>query len=258
VVDPKEITVIVSNHAEMDHTGCLVDVIDLVKPDKVYASVKGVEALDRHFGLGSRLTAVRDGETIGLESVPMTFIETRMLHWPDSMVSWLPGDGLLFSQDAFGMHLATYERFADQIDIDILREEAGKYYANILLPYSTLIRAPSKSSEKRGNTHYHRSDHGPIWRTPDDIGTIMGWYGEWSAQKPGPTVLIVYDTMWQSTALMARAIADGAFSAGVGVRVLPLTAAHRSDVATELLGAERSWSAVPLSTMGFFLGLPTP
>ena len=109
VIDPSRIDYIISNHAEMDHSGCLPQIIDLVQPEKVFASPNGVKILGEHFSFSRELTPVKDGETLKLGELTFAFLETRMLHWPDSMFSYLVDDGVLFSNDAFGMHLATTE-----------------------------------------------------------------------------------------------------------------------------------------------------
>ncbi len=236
VIDPGRIDYIVSNHAEMDHTGCLPEVIAEVKPEAIFASPMGVKALQNHFHVDWGVKAVKTGEDLDLGGDRLRFVETRMLHWPDSMFSFLQGAGILFSNDAFGMHLATDERFADQIDDAILREEAAKYFANIVLPFSPVV-------QKLGNTlpgleldiKMVAPDHGPIWR--HDPERIIKQYVTWAEQKRTRKAVIVYDTMWGSTAAMARGVAEGISSEDCPVRVMPLAGSHRSDVATELLDA---------------------
>ena len=238
LIDPKDISVIISNHSEMDHTGCLNGVIDLVKPEQVYASTMGVKALASHFNFDMGITAVKDGDTISLGNMDITFMETRMLHWPDSMFSYLPGEKVLFSQDGFGMHLASYERFADEIDDSILEREGSKYYANILLPYSALVPKVFEKVKKAGiELEIIAPDHGPIWRNDPDIKKILGFYAQWAEQKPQKKTVVVFDTMWGSTELMARAISEGLENEGVHVKLMSLKGNHRSDVATELLDA---------------------
>jgi len=236
VINPQDIGFIISNHSEMDHSGCLAELIELVKPKKVFASVNGKKALNEHFQLGEKITVVKDGESIGLGSAKLTFMETRMLHWPDSMFTYFANDSLLFSQDAFGMHLATSERFADQLDEGVLEYEATKYYANILMPYSPLV---SKLLEKVGGLNIDiktiAPDHGPIWRKRLD--RIMELYSKWAEQEPTMKAVVAYDTMWQSTAIMAQAIGEGLCAGGAEVKLMSLSSRHRSDVATELLDA---------------------
>jgi flavorubredoxin len=140
VVDPQKIDYIISNHGELDHSGCLPEVIDAVKPEKVLASAKGIKCLERHFRIEQEVTPVKSGETLSLGDLTLKFMETPMLHWPESMFTMLEEEGILFSQDAFGMHLATSALFADEVEEPVLEYEASKYFANILLPYAPRIR----------------------------------------------------------------------------------------------------------------------
>ncbi len=253
VVEPERIHYIVSNHTEMDHSGCLPDVIDLVKPEKVFASVMGAKGLVQHFHSGLDITAVKDGQTLSLGNRTLAFLETRMLHWPDSMFSYLQDEELLFSQDGFGMHLASTERFADELSAAVLEYEAAKYYANILLPLSKFVtRLLERVADLGLQLSIVAPDHGPIWRMGKDIEQIVGCYAKWAKQEPTDKVVVTYDTMWQSTALMARAIAEGVAAAGAEVRVMPLRASHRSDVATELLDAGALIVGSPTLNNGLF------
>ncbi|MHB0935637.1 MAG: FprA family A-type flavoprotein [Armatimonadota bacterium] len=235
VIDPKRIDFIISNHAEMDHSGALPAVIQAVEPAAVFASTMGVKALTDHH-LAERVTAVKDGETLSLGNFNLTFYETRMLHWPDSMFTYLQEEALLFSNDAFGMHLASAERFDDELDPAVLHHETEKYYANILTPYSHLIlRLLEKLQGLSLDIKMIAPDHGPVWRS--GISTVVEDYARWARLEPTNKVVIVYDTMWESTARMARAIAEGVTAAGAKVALMPLNANHRSEIATELLEA---------------------
>jgi flavorubredoxin len=134
------------------------------------------------------------------------------------------------------MHLASADRFTDQIDETVLRYEAAKYYANILLPLSNLIaKVPAKLDSPDLKIDIIAPDHGPVWRKQPN--RIVKWYIEWAAQKPSAKAVVVYDTMWQSTARMARAIGEGLSRDGGSVVLMPLSGVHRSDVATELMDA---------------------
>jgi flavorubredoxin len=207
-----------------------------VKPEKVFASVNGVKAIADHFHMDREIVAVKDGEALSLGNMNVTFVETKMLHWPDSMFTYLADEKLLFSSDAFGMHLASSERFADELDDSVLEHEAAKYYANILLPLSPLV---TKLLEKVGGLGIEidtiAPDHGPIWR--QEINRPLERYAKWAAQKPTNKAVVVYDTMWESTAAMARAIGEGLTAGGTVTRLMPLRSCHRSDVATEMLDA---------------------
>jgi len=236
VVDPGKIEYIVSNHSEMDHSGSLPEVIRAVNPKKVFASAVGTKTLTELFPLDREITAVKDGETLSLGNRTLTFLETRMLHWPDSMFAYLNEEQLLFSQDAFGMHLASLERFADECDPAILAYEAATYYANIILPYSPLVLKLIERVTAAGlSFRIIAPDHGPIWRK--ETGGIIGSYAKWAAQKPEAKAVVVYATMWHSTEMMARAVSEGLAAGGLHVKLLSMDEVHRSDVVYELLGA---------------------
>ena len=235
VIEPEKIDYIISNHSEMDHSGCLPAMIDIVKPEKVFASKKGVEALEAHFGLKD-ITAVDDGGEIDLGNMKVTCLETRLLHWPDSMVSYLAEDKVLFSQDGFGMHLASNERFDYELDDYVLYHEAAKYFANILLLYSHIAGKVIKRIEESGlEIETIAPDHGPVWRAK--IPWIIDLYKKWSARELKKKAIIVYDSMWDSTRMMARAIEDGLTEGGVHVKVLNATASGRAEIVTELIDA---------------------
>ena len=234
VVNPADIRYIVSNHAEMDHSGCLPEAIEWIRPEKVFASARGVSALQGHFHLDYPFEAVSEDQPLSLGGKTLRFVETRMLHWPDSMFSFLEEDGILFSQDGFGMHYAASERFDDELDRSILDHEAGKYYANILLPFSPMVNAALKKAAGLG-IKMIAPDHGPVWRK--DPAGIVESYARWAARKPTMKAVVVYDTMWDSTEKMAKAIEDGLVAGGAQVKSLRLRENHRSDIALELLDA---------------------
>ena len=236
VVPPRRVDYIVSQHAEMDHTGALPEVMDAIAPERVFASPKGAEALSDHFHLGGPVTPVADGEVLSLGNRSLTFLETPMLHWPDSMVSYLPEEHVLFSQDGFGMHLASSERFDDELPADVLAHEAAKYFANILLPFAPLVtKVLARVADLGIDIRLILPDHGPIWRR--DVAGILDRWGQWAEQKPTRKAVVVYHTMWGSTACMARAVADGLAAGGATACLMPLGSRHRSDIATALLNA---------------------
>jgi flavorubredoxin len=236
VVEPGKIEYIVSNHSEMDHSGSLPEVVAAVNPEKVFASAVGAKTLTELFPLDHEITAVQDGEMLSLGNRSLTFLETRMLHWPDSMVSYLNEEELLFSQDAFGMHYASTERFADECDPAILAYEAATYYANIILPYSPLVLKLIEKVTAAGlSFRIIAPDHGPIRRK--ETGGIIASYAKWAAQKPEAKAVVVYATMWHSTEMMARAISEGLAAGGLHVKLMSMDEVHRSDVVYELLGA---------------------
>jgi len=236
VIDPKKIDFIVSNHCEMDHSGTIPEMVDLVKPEKVIASEMGVKGLADHFHKDIPLTAVKDGESMSLGNTSLKFIETRMIHWPDSMFTYLEDEKILFSSDAFGMHLASSLRYADEIDFGILHREMKKYFANILTPFSPLIlKLLEKVTKLNLPIKMVATAHGPIWRK--DFNTAFELYSKWSKKEASAKAVIVLDTMWHSTETMAKAIGEGINSTGANAVLLPLNSTHRSDVITEVLDA---------------------
>jgi flavorubredoxin len=238
VIDPKDIDIIVSNHAEMDHSGLLPDMVELIQPEKLYASANGAKALAEHFGDAVEVEAVDNGGSISLGNMNLTFVETKMIHWPDSMVSFLDSDGILFSQDAFGMHLATSSVFAEDNDRYIMQHEAEKYYANIVLPYSKIVGKTLDALQSMNlPIQIIAPDHGPIWRGDDDIAFVLDLYQRFVAQPPTPAAVVLYDTMWESTDIMAKAVAEGLRQGGVRVQVFNLHTSHRSDVATAVMNS---------------------
>jgi len=252
VVDPGTIDYVVCNHVEMDHSGALPLVIEKLEPERVIASRKGVRALETHFHLGGGVDAVASGDEVSLGQTTLSFLETPMLHWPDSMISLLRGEGVLFSQDAFGMHLASSSRFADELDADVLEREAAKYFANILMPYAPLVgKLLARVEELGARFDVVAPDHGPIFRR--DPQWIVDRYARWAALGPTTKAVVVYDTMWGSTAAMARAVAEGLIGGGAApVVLLPLSSRHRSEVASEVLDAGALVVGSPTMNNGLF------
>ena len=243
VVDPESLDFVISNHAEPDHAGGLARIIEVTKPDTIYATQMGVMALSANYALGG-IESVSDEQTISLGSRELTFIETPMCHWPESMICYLHDQETLFSQDGFGMHLASYERFADQIDECLLATEAAKYYANILLPLGTAVEmAVSRLTDLGISPKIIAPDHGPIWR--NDAMRIVEDYARWARQGRTNKAIIIYDTMWGSTDKMARAVGEGLAAGGARVRLMPIGGVHRSDIATEILDAGALLVGVP-------------
>ena len=239
LIDPEKIDYIVVNHVEMDHSGCLPEMIELIKPEKIFCSPMGHKALLEHFHRPDwPVEVVKTGDTISLGRRTVKFIETRMLHWPDSMFSYIPEEKLLISSDAFGQHWATSERFDDEVETSELMAHAAKYYANILLLFSPNVQKLLGEVEASGlEIDMIAPDHGLIWRR--NPGAILEAYQRWSRQEPRDKALIIYDTMWHSTEKMANAVASGLMEEGINsVKLLHARRNHRSDIMTEVLDAK--------------------
>ncbi|MGD8764685.1 MAG: flavodoxin domain-containing protein [Desulfobacteraceae bacterium] len=237
IVDPKKIDYVVSNHTEMDHSGGLARVMHRIGKDKpIYCSKMGHKNLPRHFSPTWNYHPVATGEELSLGNRTLTFLETRMIHWPDSMFSYLNENQILFSSDGFGQHYAGPEKFDDQIDEATVMHHAKKYFANILLLYSTHIqKLLDKVLDLGLEFKMICPDHGIIWRK--DPQKIIDAYVKWCRQEPQKKAVIVYDTMWHSTEKMANAIVAGISQEGVTAKPLHLRKWHRSEIMTEIFNA---------------------
>ncbi|MFB3888370.1 MAG: FprA family A-type flavoprotein [Candidatus Bathyarchaeia archaeon] len=237
IIDPEKIDYIIVNHVEMDHSSSLPAIAKLAKNATVVASERGKEAIAEHYGPDIKVTAVKSGAEIKLGSRTLKFLEAPMLHWPDSMFTYIVEDKILMPNDAFGQHLASSQRFDDEVDEHILMEEAAKYYANILMLLGPLVTRKIQEVVQAGLVCCMIApSHGIIWRK--NPGKIIQAYSDWAAGKAKQKIVIVYDTMWGSTDKMARAIAHGATHEGVEVKLLKLRASDNTEALTEILDAK--------------------
>ena len=237
IIDPEKIDYLVVNHVEMDHSGSLPAMMEIIKPEKLICSPAGHKAIVDHFHREDwPYSIVKTGDQISIGRRTIQFLETKMLHWPDSMFSYLPEDGILISSDAFGEHYASSARFDDEVPLGDVMNEATKYYANILYLFSPLVAKLLQTvSDMNLDIKMIAPDHGIIWRS--HIDTIIKAYDRWSRYQADNKALVIYDTMWHSTEKMADAVALGLEEAGVRYALLNLKHHHRSDVMTQILGA---------------------
>ncbi len=237
IVDPEKISYIISNHVEMDHSGSLAETVARIKPEKLICSPLGKAGLSRHFKQDWPFMEVKTGSELSLGRYNLLFLETPMLHWPDSMMTFLKEEQLLFSSDGFGAHLASSERFDDQLPNypSMYPYQLKKYYANILMPMGTLILQLFDKIAKLGlEFKIIAPDHGLIYRNP---AWVLNAYQKWASAQVEPKGLVIYDTMWNSTEMLARALVQGLTDAGVEAQLHHLRRSHYSDIVTELLDA---------------------
>ena len=251
IIDPKKIDYVISNHTEMDHSGSLPRVMHKVGEEKpLFCSKMGQKNLSRHFRQKWNYRPVENGEELSLGSRTITFLETRMLHWPDSMFSYLKEDKILFSSDAFGQHYAGQEKFDDLVG-DAIMPHAKKYFANILLLYSPLIlKLVEHVTNLKLEFNMICPDHGILWRK--DPGKIINAYVKWSRQEAKNKAVVIYDTMWHSTEKMAEAIVAGLSEQGIEARPMHLRKWNRSDIMTEVLDAKAIIVGSPTLNNGLF------
>jgi flavorubredoxin len=250
VVDPGQIDLIVSNHVEMDHSGSLPMILDFCPDATVVTSKNGEAGLGAHFGTeGWDLRAVETGEELSIGRRTLHFVACPMVHWPDSMVTYVPEETLLLSNDGFGQHIASAERFVDELGLDIVMEEAAKYYANIVLPYGPQVQK-ALAALQNVEIDVIAPAHGLIWRS--HLEEILAAYTRWAANKTVEKAVVIYDTMWGSTEQLAYALAEGVESEGVPVTMGNLDTTHVSDLMTHLLEARGVLVGSPTLNSGVF------
>jgi flavorubredoxin len=244
IIDPDKVDYLVSLHVEMDHAGSIPYMMQHLPHAKLVTSAPaGIKGLEAHFG-PLKAQTVKSGDVLSLGQHSLHFLQTPMLHWPDNTAAFMPEEGILFSSDAFGQHYASTARFDDEVPEEKLFFEAAKYYANIVLPYGGQT-AKALAAVGPLNPKILAPAHGIIWRSK--IPQIVAKYADWAVQKTTDKAVVVYDTMWNSTAKMAEAITEGFEAAGLPVQRMALQQNHISDIIVELL--EAKYIAVGSSTL---------
>lgn len=237
IVDPSKIDNIIINHIESDHSSTLPVIMELAPKAKIYCTQRGKEGLEKHYFGNWDYNVVKTGDELKIGSRTLKFIEAPMLHWPDSMFTYIAEEAILLPNDAFGQHIATNFRFDDEVDINEVMDEAAKYYANILLPFSPLVLKKIEEITKMGiDIKMIGPSHGIIWRK--NPGKIIEEYMKWAKGEAEKKALVVYDTMWESTAKMARAIMAGITSQGITAKLFKLSASDRNDIIKEMITAK--------------------
>lgn len=256
IVDPTKIDYIISNHVEMDHSGSLLKILEVCPNATIITSTRGEKGLKRHYKKDLKFKAIKSGDTLNIGKRTLHFVEIPMVHWPDSMVTYSPKDKLLLPNDAFGQHIASSERFDDELDWGILREEAAKYYANIVMPYGSQVEK-TLGALSTLDIDMIAPSHGIIWRSY--IPDILREYTKWAQYQTDNKALIVYDSMWESTKKIAYALWEGLEESGIKVTIRDLKNNHISDIITDVLSSKMILIGTPtlnntmLPTMGEFL-----
>ncbi|MCF7792503.1 MAG: anaerobic nitric oxide reductase flavorubredoxin [Candidatus Cloacimonetes bacterium] len=235
-IDLKKIDFIIANHAEIDHSGALPELMKEIPDTPIYCTKNALDSIKGHYHQDWNFKVVKTGDALEIgNGKKLIFVEAPMLHWPDSMFEYLTEDNVLFSNDAFGQHYASEFMFNDLVDQDELWRECIKYYANILTPFSKfVIKKIQQFLELKLPLDMICTSHGVIWR--DNPAQIVEKYLAWADAYQEDQVTIVYDTMWNGTRIMAETIAAGIKNADPAINIKLFNVAHsdKNDVITEI------------------------
>ena len=253
IIDPAKIDIVVANHAEVDHSGSLPAVMRHTPNATLVVSQRGKESIEGHYHQPWNFKAVKTGDKINIGKSDLVFVEAPMLHWPDSMFTYLTGKNILMPNDAFGQHYATAFHFNDQVNEEELYEEALKYFANILTPFSgPLLKKIEEVLSLNMTVDMIAPSHGVIWRK--DPLQIVKKYQQWASQEPEKSAVILYDTMWEGTRQMAEAIGQGLTAEEIPYKMFHVGVTDRNDIITEIFKAKAIIAGSPTFNQGI---LPT-
>jgi anaerobic nitric oxide reductase flavorubredoxin len=255
-IDLKKIDYVIANHAEIDHSGALPELMRHIPDTPIYCTKNGVKSLKGHYHQDWNFNVVKTGDRLSLGQKELIFVEAPMLHWPDSMFSYLTGDNVLFSNDAFGQHYASEYMFNDLVDQNELFNECIKYYANILTPFSPLvIKKIEEVLSFNLPLDFLCTSHGIIWRKKPE--QIVEKYLEWADSYQENQITIIYDTMWNGTRIMAEKIANGISEADkeVNVKVFNLAKTDKNDVITEIFRSKAILVGSPTINRGILVSV---
>jgi len=237
IIPVEKIDYIVVNHIEPDHSGALPQLMKLCPKAKLFGTAKCKEGLARMYYSDWDFQVVKTGDKLSIGKRNLTFIEAPMIHWPDSMFTYCAEEELLLPNDAFGQHYATSERFDDETDQCALMDEAAKYYANILWPLGGMIsRKIDEILKMNISIKMIAPSHGIIWRR--DPMKIINSYIKWTKNETKPKAVVVFETMWGSTEMMARKITEGLTDGGIETKLFDITRSDRSEVNNQMLDAK--------------------
>jgi len=251
-----KIDYIIANHGEMDHSGALPELMKYLPDTPIYCTANAVKSLQGHYHENWDFHVVKTGDKLSLGAKELVFIEAPLLHWPDSMFSYLTKDNILFSNDAFGQHYASEHLFNDRVDQSELYTEALKYYANILTPFSALVDKKIKEIlSLKLPVDIICPSHGIIWR--DNPLQIVQKYQQWANTYQENQIIVVYDTMWDGTRIMAEHIAKGIVQAdkNVTVKMFNIGRSDKNDVISEVFRSKALLVGSPTINRGILTAM---
>ncbi|WP_101911360.1 anaerobic nitric oxide reductase flavorubredoxin [Marasmitruncus massiliensis] len=255
-IDLKKIDYIIANHSEIDHSGALPELMREISGTPIYCTANGIKVIRGHYHQDWNFVTVKTGDTLELGGSKLIFVEAPMLHWPDTMITYMTEENILFSNDAFGQHYATESLYNDTVDQAELFTEALKYYANILTPFSTFV---TKKIYEVLNLNLPLNmicpSHGVIWK--DNPARIIEQYLKWADNYQENRITLVYDTMWNSTRKMAEAIAAGIreIDSSVTVKLMNSAKEDKNDIISEVFRSKAILVGSPTINNGYLFSI---
>lgn len=255
-IDLKKIDYIIANHSEIDHSGALPELMREISGTPIYCTANGIKVIRGHYHQDWNFVTVKTGDTLELGGSKLIFVEAPMLHWPDTMITYMTEENILFSNDAFGQHYATESLYNDTVDQAELFTEALKYYANILTPFSTFV---TKKIHEVLNLNLPLNmicpSHGVIWK--DNPARIIEQYLKWADNYQENRITLVYDTMWNSTRKMAEAIAAGIreIDSSVTVKLMNSAKEDKNDIISEVFRSKAILVGSPTINNGYLFSI---
>ena len=253
-IDLSEIDYIVMQHNESDHSGALPELMREIPDVPIYCTKKGEGIMRGLYHQDWNFVNVKTGDTLEIGESTLTFVEAAMLHWPDTMFTYMSGENILFSNDGFGQHYASEMLYADKDNREVVLQEAEKYYCNILNPFNVFVQKKVNEVLGMGLTvDMIAPSHGVIWREKEDIENIINLYLKWSNNYEEDQITILYDTMWQSTRLMAQAIAEGIqkTSPDTLIKIMNVAKEDKNDILVEVFKSKAILVGSPTINNGY-------
>lgn len=240
ITDFSKIDYLVVNHVEMDHSGNIPEIMKLAPQIKIVTNNMGKMALEAHFDTtGWQYEIIKTGDTLNIGKRNLEFMTTPMLHWPDSMMTYVKEEKLLLSNDGFGQHYASDAIFVKDIPLDLILREAKSYYANILFPYGAQAEKALDTAGSLGlDIEMIAPSHGCIWSGKEEVATILGLYAKWASGQNEGKAVVVYDSMWGATATLAEAVMSVFQDAGIPVVKHCLAVKNVSEIMVDFLDAK--------------------
>ena len=251
-INLKDIDYIIMNHSEPDHSGALPELMREIPDTPIYCTANGEKIIKGQYHMDWKFVTVKTGDTLEIGDSTLTFIEAPMLHWPDTMFTYMSGENILFSNDGFGQHYATESLYNDLADQAELYAEATKYYANILTPFSKMVtKKVQEVLSFQLPLNMICPSHGVIWK--ENPAQIVEKYLAWADDYQENQITIIYDTMWNATRKMAEAIAYGIGQADSSVKVKLMNSSKedKNDVITEVFRSKAILMGAPTVNNGF-------